>query len=81
MLEDILREILSAKPKFERLSRRAHILDKQIVGMSSIMQAHAKNGDYDAMRRVYKSCSEMLDRRSDIEEDLEYYKSITHPTL
>ncbi len=76
MLEDILREILFAKPVLEHLSHKAHTLDKQIIGMSSIMQSHAKTGDYDALRRVYDSCSELIDLRFDVEADLEHYKDI-----
>jgi len=76
MLEDILREILFAKPVLNDLSHKAHTVDKQIVAMCSLMSTHAKNGDYDAMRRVYESCSDMVDRRFDIEADIEHYKAI-----
>jgi len=81
MLEDILREILFAKPLVDDLSHKAHTLDKKIVSMCSIMTHHAKTGDYDSMRRIYEACSDMVDRRFDIEADLEYYKSITYPSL
>jgi len=75
MLEDILREILFAKPVFEHLSKKAHVLDKKIIGMSSIMQVHAKAGDYDSLRRVYDNCSTLIDERFDVEADLEHYKN------
>jgi len=74
MLEKILKDMLETRQLHTRLSKRAHILDKQIIGMSSIMLAHAKSGDYTALKRVQDSCNKLVDARMELETDISLCK-------
>ena len=75
MLENILKDILEAKQLYTRLTKRAHILDKQIISMSSIMMAHAKSGDYAACKRLQYNYNEMISRRIQLETDISLCKN------
>ncbi len=70
MLEKILKDMLEARQLHSRLAKRAHILDKQIIGMSSIMLTHAKSGDYAALRRVQDNCNKLVQSRMELETDI-----------
>ena len=70
MLEKILKDMLEAKQSHTRLSKRAHILDKQIISMSSIMLAHAKSGDYAALKRVQDNCNKLIACRIELESEI-----------